>query len=93
MEINPIKMLSHETNPIPYLSINVYNCSSPIFFNDNEEITRFEINTYVRKWNSNTQSFDYGTVILDYTSNSLSMDPVHLFKQKQDVVFVVWGGC
>jgi len=87
MEINPIKMLSHETKSIPYLSINVYNCSSPIFFNDNEEITRFEINTYVRKWNSKTQTFDYGTVILDYTSNSLSMDPVQLFKQKQDVVF------
>jgi hypothetical protein len=88
MEITPIQMLSYETDPVPYLSINVYNCSSPIFFNDNQEITRLEINTYIRKWNEQSHEYDYGTVILDYTSNALSMDPIHLFKSKEHVRFV-----
>ena len=88
MEITPIQMLSYETDPVPYLSINVYNCSSPIFFNDNQEITRLEINTYIRKWNKQTHEYDYGTVILDYTSNALSMDPIHLFKSKEHIEFV-----
>lgn len=87
MEIIPIKILSHETKSLPYLSVNIYNCSSPIFFNDNQVITRLEVNTYVKRWDIKKNSYDYGTVILDYTSNALSMDPVHFFKEKETVFF------
>jgi len=87
MEIVPIKMLSQEKEASPYLSINVYNCSSPIFFNNNQDITRLEVNTYIKKWNKITETYDYGTLILDYVSNELSMDPIHIFKQKEDVRF------
>ena len=48
MEITPIKMLSKENDSYPYLSVNVYNCSSPIFFNNNQDITRLEVNTYIK---------------------------------------------
>ena len=88
MDITPVKLLSTEDTPSEYLSVNVYNCSSPIFFNDNNDITRFEINTYVRKWNTTSHCYSYGTLILDYTSNELSMDPVHIFKPKEDVQFI-----
>ena len=88
MDITPIKLLSNEEAASPYLSVNVYNCSSPIFFNENNDITRFEINTYIRKWNSTTNSYSYGTLILDYTSNELSMDPINIFKPKEDLRFV-----
>ena len=54
----------------------MYNCTSPLFFNQNAPVTRCEINTYVK-----TDSNEVGTVILDYTSNSLSLDPVHLYKR------------
>ena len=37
-------------------------------------MTRFEINTYV------TNGFKKGTLILDYISSALSMDPVNVFK-------------
>lgn len=87
MEITPIKMLSKENDSYPYLSVNVYNCSSPIFFNNNQDITRLEVNTYIKKWNETTQTYHYGTLILDYTSNELSMDPIHIFKQKEDIQF------
>ena len=63
------------------LSVNVYNCTSPVFLND-KEITRFEINTYVRdEYNNN------GTLILDYISNELSMDPLNIIKWKEDLVY------
>lgn len=74
----PIKMDEKEEY---ILSVNVYNCTSPVFLND-KEITRFEINTYVRdEYNNN------GTLILDYISNELSMDPLNIIKWKEDLVY------
>lgn len=64
-----------------YLSINVYNCSLPVVPTNNE-ISRCEINTYVEDILEGE-----GTVILDYTSNTLSMDPVNIFKKKEDLKF------
>lgn len=63
------------------LSVNIYNCSSPVFLNEEKEITRCEINTYVSDNGTN------GTLILDYASNELSMDPVNLIKRKENTVF------
>ena len=87
LTMTPVKLLQNETNHSYYLSVNVYNCSSPIFFNNNQQISRLEINTYVQKWNESNQNYDKGTLILDYTSNALSMDPIHIFKQKGNLSF------
>jgi hypothetical protein len=81
LELYPIKIFPID-NPSYFLSINIYNCSSPLFRNNDKEVTRCEINTYVKDKNNN-----YGTLILDYCSNSLSLDPVDLFKIKQNVNF------
>ena len=64
-------------NEVPdyYLSLNIYNCTSPVFLND-KETTRFEINTYVKRKEKK------GTLIIDYISNQLSMDPVNIIKKK-----------
>tara|TARA_Y100000389_G_C17462874_1_gene523142 strand:- start:1911 stop:2690 length:780 start_codon:yes stop_codon:yes gene_type:complete len=60
-----------------YLSINIYNCSSPIFsFIKNEPVIRCEINTYVVDKNGVC-----GTLIIDYNSNILSLDPDNFFKK------------
>ena len=63
-----------------YLSLNIYNCSLPMIPSE-EPITRFEINTYVKSNSS------IGTLILDYTSNYISMDPVNIFKGKDEISF------
>ena len=63
-----------------YISLNIYNCSSPVFLN-NEQITRFEINTYVKDKEKK------GTLIVDYMSNGLSMDPVNIFKSKDNLFY------
>tara|TARA_Y100001958_G_C21113959_1_gene460078 strand:+ start:160 stop:975 length:816 start_codon:yes stop_codon:yes gene_type:complete len=81
LDIVPISIFPGEKEA-HYLSINVYNCSSSVFMNDEKSITRCEINTYVRNKDGN-----YGTIILDYLSNDLSMDPVNIFKQKEDIIF------
>lgn len=60
--------------PAHYLSVNIYNCTSPLFLN--RPITRCEINTYV----CNTETGEIGTMILDYSSNGISMDPVDGFR-------------
>jgi hypothetical protein len=53
-----------------FISINIYNCTSPLFTQISEHpVTRCEINTYVK--NSKGEE---GTLIMDYTSNFLSMD-------------------
>tara|TARA_X000000368_G_scaffold212875_1_gene168150 strand:- start:349 stop:1140 length:792 start_codon:yes stop_codon:yes gene_type:complete len=66
-----------------YLSINIYNCTSPLFkFVSDEPVTRCEINTYVKNKNNET-----GTVIIDYTSNKPSIDPVELFQQSSFIDF------
>jgi len=60
-----------------FLSINIYNCSSPLFsIFDKKDITRCEINTYV----VDKKTEKKGTLIMDYDSNFLSMDPVNIFK-------------
>ena len=81
IEIVPINLDSNGENG-NYLSLNIYNCSSPAFMNDDKETTRFEINTYVKDKNGNL-----GTLIIDYLSNDLSMDPVNIFKLKDDVIY------
>ncbi len=61
-----------------YISINIYNCSSPIFNSvTTDPVTRCEINTYVVNGKG-----EEGTLIMDYTSNFLSLDPVNIFKKK-----------
>ena len=60
--------------PAHYLSVNIYNCTGPLFLN--RPITRCEINTYV----CNTETGEIGTMILDYSSNGISMDPVDGFR-------------
>jgi hypothetical protein len=63
-----------------FISINIYNCTSPLFsFIKDEPITRCEINTYVKNENGTI-----GTLILSYASNMLSMDPVKIFKEKSN---------
>ena len=64
------------------LSVNVYNVSSPLL-NTDELVTRCEVNTYVRRKDDGV----IGTVILDYTSNKLSMDPVNIFKAPIDTKY------
>ena len=61
-----------------YISINIYNCTSPIFNSVTKEpVTRCEINTYVVN-----EKGEEGTLIMDYTSNFLSLDPVNIFKKR-----------
>jgi hypothetical protein len=78
LELVPISIFPKEkkTN---YLSVNIYNCSSPVFMNNGREITRCEINTYVKDKDGN-----FGTLIVDYLCNDLSMDPVNVFKTKSN---------
>ena len=67
-----------------FLSINIYNCSSPLFnFLSEEPVTRCEINIYVEDENG-----EKGTLIMDYESNLLSLDPDNLFKKAGNVNFV-----
>lgn len=66
-----------------FLSINVYNCSSPLFdFLTKEPATRCEINIYVEDENG-----EKGTLIMDYESNLLSLDPENLFKKSGNIDF------
>ena len=82
LELVPISLFPNEeaTN---YLSVNIYNCTSPVFLNDNVKTARCEINTYVKD-----REGKRGTVILDYLSNGLSMDPVNIFKQKDKTNYI-----
>ena len=75
----PIRIKEHE-DPAYYLSLNIYNCTSPLFLND-DGMTRFEINTYVNNGKKN------GTIIIDYLSNVLSMDPVNIFKEGTTLIY------
>lgn len=61
-----------------YISVNIYNCSSPIFNSvTKDKVTRCEINTYVVN-----EKGEEGTLIMDYSSNFLSLDPVNIFKKE-----------
>ena len=82
LEIIPVKIFSRDATESNYLSVNIYNCSSPAFMNDERSTTRCEINTYVRDKMGNV-----GTLIIDYLSNELSMDPVNIFKASEETVF------
>ena len=81
LELIPINILPNEEKS-NYLSVNIYNCSSPAFINEEKEVTRCELNTYVKDKNGN-----YGTLIIDYLSNELSMDPLNIFKLKERTEF------
>ena len=74
LDIVPIKLSKYD-NPHYYLSINMYNVTSPIMMTD-KDLIRCELNTYVK-----TSDNILGTLILDYVSNTLSMDPVNIFKK------------
>ena len=72
-----------KTNREYFLSINIYNCTSPVFdFLTDGPATRCEINTYVVDKNDLK-----GTLIMDYVSNVISLDPDNLFKKKGNIKF------
>lgn len=77
--MEPIRIAGYD-KPEYYLSLNIYNCSSPLFLNE-QGMTRFEINTYV------TDGIRKGTLIMDYMSNALSMDPVNVFKDAVPIFY------
>ena len=84
LDLEKIKIEDNENNEY-YLSINMYNCSSPLFdLLGKDIVTRCEINTYVKNELNQT-----GTLILDYTSNMLSMDPVNVFKKPEICEFTL----
>lgn len=76
--------ISNNEEPNYYLSLNVYNVTSPLFMNMNKPITRYEINTYIKDETGNI-----GTVILDYCSNYDSIDPVNRWKRKSKTKFIM----
>lgn len=80
LTIVPLKISKYEF-PSYYINVNVYNCTSPILMND-KNIVRCELNTYVRNSDGTL-----GTVILDYISNGISLDPVTLFKKPTRISF------
>ena len=86
LELVSIPIFPQDTES-KYLSINVYNCTSPVFMNEEQVITRCEINTYVR----DRRSGALGTLIIDYLSNGLSMDPVNIFKLPDKARFINAG--
>jgi hypothetical protein len=71
LKLIPICIFHEDKEPEYYISVNMYVCESPLF----EKMTRCEVNTYVKDKNG-----DCGTLILDYGSDTLSMDPVNIFK-------------
>ena len=82
LKLLPIK-IDKKSKEDYFISVNIYNCTSPLFnIFTNEPVTRCEINTYVQ----NQQGLN-GTLIMDYTSNSLSMDPVNFFKGPKKPIF------
>lgn len=76
LQLIPFK-ISNTKTPGYYINVNIYNCTSAILGNNNNNnnIIRCEINTCVKH-----QDGTIGTVILDYISNGLSLDPIALFK-------------
>ena len=81
LTLTPIKMFPGSL-PEYIISVNIYNCTSPIFLNDEKKIVRCEINTYVKD-----EQNDKGTMIIDYLSNEISMDPLNIFKNKNNISF------
>lgn len=81
LDIVPVRLLTTDKKE-NYLSINIYNCTTPIMSQNKEMITRCEINTYIYDKKNN----QYGTIILDYISNTISMDPINIFKLSNQLV-------
>ena len=78
LDLQPIRMYKDDENASYYISVNIYNCTSPLFsLFTNEPVTRCEINTYVIN-----EKGEKGTLILDYCSNIISMDPNNIFKRE-----------
>ena len=80
LSLVPIKLFPDSKEEY-ILSVNYYNCSSPVFLNSEKEIARCEFNTYVKDGENE------GTLILDYISNDLSMDPVNIIKRKDNLQY------
>jgi len=80
LTIVPLKISKYEF-PSYYINVNVYNCTSPILM-DNKNTVRCELNTYVKNSDGTL-----GTVILDYISNGISLDPINLFKKSNEISF------
>lgn len=80
LTIVPLKISKYEF-PSYYINVNVYNCTSPILM-DNKNIVRCELNTYVKNSDGTL-----GTVILDYISDGISLDPINLFKKANRISF------
>lgn len=80
LELIPLKMSLYDRHSY-YISVNIYNCTSPVF-PDKRNITRCEINTYVKNKDGTK-----GTIILDYLSNGLSLDPLNVFKKQNNIEF------
>ena len=88
--LEPAKLLAsderesneRESNEREYfLSVNIYNCTSPVFdYISDEPATRCEINTYVMDENKLK-----GTLIMDYVSNIISIDPDNIFKPSNEI--------
>lgn len=85
LTIVPLKISKYEF-PSYYININVYNCTSPILMN-NDNIVRCELNTYVK-----SSDGILGTVILDYISDGISLDPINLFKKSNKISFLRENG-
>ncbi len=84
LKIVPTKLFKNDINNDFYLSINIYNCTSPMFdFLSKDPVTRCEINTYVIN-----EKNEFGTCIIDYTSNILSLDPDNIFKKSNPTKFI-----
>ena len=81
-ELLPSSLLNDDSKEY-FLSINIYNCSSPLFDFISDIIpSRCEINVYVKDKND-----IQGTLIMEYASNILSLDPDNLFKSKSELKF------
>jgi len=81
----PLKISKYEF-PTYYINVNIYNCTSPILMS-NDNIIRCEINTYVKNADGTL-----GTLILDYVSNGLSLDPIDMFKSSNKITFLKENG-
>ena len=80
--LNTAKLNTHDIEDY-FISVNIYNCTSPLFYMvSNEPISRCEINTYISDINNVN-----GTLIMDYVSNKLSLDPDNIFKNRGTLKF------
>jgi hypothetical protein len=78
LTITPISLLNNDKKK-NIISINTYNVTSFLF--DNKIIPRLEINIYVKNKFTNK----IGTLILIYTTNGFSFDPINLLTQKDEL--------